>query len=206
MNIKNMTQEQISAFADGELPDAQTDSVLTSLRAEGGRARWDVYHRIGDTLRSDDMAFEMPTDFTARLMMRLDEEPTIIAPVVQSQVKQQMPSETTSHTTRTVKRFLLRGMAATAAFAAMAFVATPQLMVATKAAPSTSTATMLASTSLSGSGAMSPKARVLVQQEGEVLRDPGIDEYLLAHQRFSPSVYSTAQYARSATFAIDSDK
>lgn len=206
MNIKNMTQEQISAFADGELPDAQTNSALISLRGDDGRARWDIYHRIGDALRSDDMAFEMRPDFTARLMMRLDEEPTIIAPVVQSQVKQQMQPETTSHTTRPAKRFLLRGMAATAALAAMAFVATPQLMVATKAAPPTSTATMLASTSLSESVAMSPKARIIVQQEGEVLRDPGIDEYLLAHQRFSPSVYSTAQYARSATFAIDSDK
>jgi sigma-E factor negative regulatory protein RseA len=38
------------------------------------------------------------------------------------------------------------------------------------------------------------------------LRDPGIDDYLLAHQRFSPSVYSTAQYARSATFVNDSNK
>jgi sigma-E factor negative regulatory protein RseA len=33
-----------------------------------------------------------------------------------------------------------------------------------------------------------------------VLRDPRIDDYLLAHQRFSPSMYSTAQFARSATF------
>ena len=40
----------------------------------------------------------------------------------------------------------------------------------------------------------------------EVLRDPRIDEYLSEHQRFSPSLYNTAQYARSATFAIDADK
>lgn len=39
-----------------------------------------------------------------------------------------------------------------------------------------------------------------------ILRDPQIDEYLLAHQRFSPSLYSTAQFARSATFAADSGK
>jgi sigma-E factor negative regulatory protein RseA len=43
-------------------------------------------------------------------------------------------------------------------------------------------------------------------QNGVVLRDPRIDEYLLAHQRFSPAWNSTAQYARSATFASDSDK
>ncbi len=38
------------------------------------------------------------------------------------------------------------------------------------------------------------------------LRDPLIDQYLLAHQRFSPSVYSTAQYARSAAFANETNK
>jgi sigma-E factor negative regulatory protein RseA len=41
---------------------------------------------------------------------------------------------------------------------------------------------------------------------GQVLRAQGIDEYLMAHQRFSPSVYSSAQYARSATFANESGK
>ena len=32
------------------------------------------------------------------------------------------------------------------------------------------------------------------------------DEYLLVHQRFSPFLYSAAQYTCSATFAPDSDK
>jgi sigma-E factor negative regulatory protein RseA len=75
-------------------------------------------------------------------------------------------------------------------------------MVATKDAPTVNAATMLASAPQSAPLA---EARVVAQQGGEVLRDTRIDEYLLAHQRFSPSVYSTAQYARSATFAIDSD-
>jgi sigma-E factor negative regulatory protein RseA len=52
----------------------------------------------------------------------------------------------------------------------------------------------------------SPNTITVASQDGEVLRDPRIDDYLLAHQRFSPSVYSTAQYARSATFAVESDK
>jgi sigma-E factor negative regulatory protein RseA len=52
--------------------------------------------------------------------------------------------------------------------------------------------------------ASAPKTITVASQDGEVLRDPQIDEYLLAHQRFSPSVYSTAQYARSASFDVDS--
>jgi sigma-E factor negative regulatory protein RseA len=52
----------------------------------------------------------------------------------------------------------------------------------------------------------SPVAATDGTNEAVVLRDPGLDEYLLAHQRFSPSVYSTAQFARSSTFANDSGK
>jgi sigma-E factor negative regulatory protein RseA len=54
--------------------------------------------------------------------------------------------------------------------------------------------------------AASAESEVVAAQQGEVLRDPRIDEYLMAHQRFSPSVYSSAQYARSATFASDTGK
>src|SRR5690606_25070234 len=55
-------------------------------------------------------------------------------------------------------------------------------------------------------------ASAQVQPEGRIeaqpamLRDPGLDEYLRAHQRFSPSVYSAAQFARSATFVHDTSK
>jgi sigma-E factor negative regulatory protein RseA len=205
MNTKNMTQEQISAFADGEVPDAQLETALAALHRPDGRATWDLYHQIGDALRSDEMAFSLSSDFTARLAQRLNQEPTIIAPAIaSSHGAPQSSSEAAPAATRPAKRFLLPGMAAAAAVAAMAFVATPQLMVATKATPPTNAATMLASAPQSMPAASKP--RVTARQEGEVLRDPGIDEYLLAHQRFSPSVFSTAQYARSATFAIDSDK
>jgi sigma-E factor negative regulatory protein RseA len=205
MNTKDMTQEQISAFADGELPDAQLELALAALRGPDGRAQWDLYHQIGDTLRSDDMAFNLSPGFTERLMMRLDEEPTIIAPAnIQPQKEQEQATASVPVAVRSVKRLLLQGMAAITAVATMAFVATPQLMVATKETPTTTATTMLASAS--HSSPVSPKARIIAEQQGEVLRDSDIDEYLLAHQRFSPSVYSTAQYARSATFAIDSNK
>jgi sigma-E factor negative regulatory protein RseA len=39
-----------------------------------------------------------------------------------------------------------------------------------------------------------------------ILRDPRIDEYLVAHQRFSPSLYSTARYVRNAPFIAESNK
>lgn len=72
--------------------------------------------------------------------------------------------------------------------------------------------TLLAkSVASSGTEAANLETRQRVIADGKpaevvMLRDPEIDQYLLAHQRFSPSLYSTAQYARSATFATDKDK
>ncbi len=47
-------------------------------------------------------------------------------------------------------------------------------------------------------------AIAVADRNGAMLRDPRIDDYLAAHQRFSPSVYSSAQYVRSAAFVSDS--
>src|ERR1700693_4574180 len=81
MNTKELSQEQISAFADGELPGAQADVVLAALRTEQGLAAWNAYHLIGDAVRSDEMAVEMSPEFFSKFSARLDAEPTVIAPV-----------------------------------------------------------------------------------------------------------------------------
>jgi sigma-E factor negative regulatory protein RseA len=97
-------------------------------------------------------------------------------------------------------------MAAAAAMAAVAFVATPQLMVAMHGNP-ISAETSIASASTDKPSAADSATVTAASASGEVvMRDPRIDDYLFAHQRFSPSLYSTAQYARSATFATESTK
>ena len=204
MNANNMTNEQLSAFADGELADGQLDMVLAALRQTEGKAAWDTYHHIGDVLRSDEMAITLSTNFAARMAARLDAEPTIIAPVIRlPHGEGTRASAGLSIANRGIKRFAMPGMAA-AAVAAFAFFSGPQLMVALNgnghgAAPTTMVA--------SSSSLVPQNAIVAVSDQNEtVLRDPRIDDYLLAHQRFSPSLYSTAQYARSATFATESDK
>lgn len=193
MNTQNMTREQISAFVDNEASDAHVETTLAALHQDAGRATWDLYHRIGDALRSDDLNTELSADFNARLSARLAAEPTIVAPALKNAVKKSI-----------VARYAMPGMAA-AAVAVMAFITVPQMMthevpaVASNAQP----VVMAAATPAATTGAVQPI--VVASENGEVLRDPQIDEYLLAHQRFSPSVYSTAQYARSADFTIDSN-
>src|SRR4051812_23919083 len=80
MNTNNMTQEQISALADGELDDSHVDAALAALRQGPGREAWDAYHQIGDVLRSDDMAVSLSPGFEARMAARLAAEPVILAP------------------------------------------------------------------------------------------------------------------------------
>ncbi|WP_062113739.1 sigma-E factor negative regulatory protein [Collimonas pratensis] len=208
MNTKDMTQEQISALADGELSSAYIDMALAALRQAESRDTWDVYHQIGDILRSDDMALNMSSDFSARMAARLDAEPTIIAAplAVTAQPSEQIAVGggqpvhiSVAAGRRSIKRFALPGMAA-AAVAAAAFIISPQLAVvsAPASAPAAVATPQLALASNAGD------VRVMTHA-GEVLRDSRMDEYLSAHQRFSPSLYSAAQYARPAKFAPDAD-
>lgn len=212
MEITDMKQEEISALADGELGASQLDAVLLALRRPEQNETWEIYHRIGDVLRSDDLGIALSPEFSVRMTARLAAEPAIFVP---SQTSRPAPARRWS-----LQRFAIPGMAAIAgALASLAFVAAPQLVAALNdnadgsfasrkqtlaaSAPSVDTAdpairTVAARTSVA--------AGAVLAQDGVMLRDPDIDDYLLAHQRFSPSVYSTAQYARSATFATDTEK
>lgn len=223
MNMDKMNREQISALADSELADSRIDVALAALRQTDERAAWDIYHQIGDVLRSDEMAVPLRPDFSARMAARLEAEPTIIASFHHASTASQTACETVpvkaAPGKRALKRFAMPGMVAVAA-ATAALMAAPQLMVAKKESPANAneqimiasanrTPTLSVSHASVAVPVVAAKAAAVSStpaREDVVLRDPRIDEYLLAHQRFSPSVYSTAQFARSATFATDSDK
>jgi sigma-E factor negative regulatory protein RseA len=219
MSTNKQLQEQISAMADGELSDVQIDQVLAMLRTPQGRTAWDDYHRIGDMLRSDDMAFNMSDGFAARMSARLEAEPTVVAPVIRRQAGQAQQQQAasndniaaTSIASRKWKRYAMPGAAAAAIASAAIFFSSPHLMVASKegssgSAPQIVLTAAQSPAAQSAASALPAASAPAAQEEAVVLRDPRIDEYLLAHQRFSPSMFSTAQYARSATFATDSGR
>ena len=185
MDNRELTRERISALVDGECGEVEADIALAALHGEGDQADWEIYHQIGDVLRSDDMAVNMSADFSARMAARLAVEPIHLTPEADRRAKLEV------RPAQGFRRWALPGAIAAAAAAAMAFVTTPQLMVAMKGSPEP--VPTMATIAVSAT-------------EGAVLRDERIDDYLLAHQRFSPSVFSTTQYARNAAFASDSDK
>ncbi len=216
MNTNKMSREQISALADNELAESQLDMALATLRQPEEQMAWDVYHQIGDVLRSDDMAIAMRPDFASRMAVRLAAEPTFIAPLtgpVPSVARETGRGGKVGVHNR-FRRFAIPGAVAAAA-ASVALITAPQLMVATKGnAVHDNAQIMVASTRspvshaavMSASAAQPVVAAPVATEVGMVLRDPHIDEYLRAHQRFSPSVYSSAQFARSATLGRDSEK
>ena len=216
MSTYKMSREQISALADSELVDSHIDVALAALRQPEEQAAWDIYHQIGDVLRSDEMAVAMRPDFVARMTVRLAAEPIIIAPGLSkpATVPQQVEAGQKSAANNRFKRFAMPGVLAAAA-ASVALMSAPQLMVAMKGkSGQENVQVMVASTPspvsqaavISASASQAALVSAAVSGRTMVLRDPHIDEYLRAHQRFSPSVYGSAQLARSATLVRDSEK
>jgi sigma-E factor negative regulatory protein RseA len=215
MKNDNAPQEKISALTDGELEPSELDAAFASLRQPEGRKDWDLYHQIGDVLRSEEMAVEMSPDFAARMAAKLDAEPTILAPVAQASKKQ---SAAICSKSDMAKRFAMPGLAAVLAVFT-AYLVAPQLITDGDTKPTQN----YASSSLASAGtqAMAPVASIPAMPvavpvtanasadsnpEAVVLRDPAIDEYLIAHQRYSPSLYDTTQFVQSAAFETKPQK
>ena len=75
--------ERISAWMDGELEGKQARQLLTQLLRDANfRGDWSRYHAIRDCLRG----FDGP-DFSARIALRLDSEPTVLAPQLRRTVE-----------------------------------------------------------------------------------------------------------------------
>ena len=225
MNMKKMTHEHISAFADAELADKEITAVLSSLRVPEQRDAWDIYHRIGDILRSEDLAYEMRLEAQVMMAALLDAEPIVFAPI-QSGTRPPSPlndiergaerldfEQTKPVFIRTAKHFFRPGMAVAATAAAVAFFAAPPLMVAFNGWRSEDVSHMASSGSpvmaAVENGNIKLKVRTASQNTVADAVDAGssnMDEYLFAHQRFSRSGYSNAQYASPVSFTTESAK
>lgn len=71
-------KEQISALMDGELDLDANPHLYAALRKEDEAARdWATWHLIGDVMRGEGMA---QSGLHARVMQRIEAEPTILAP------------------------------------------------------------------------------------------------------------------------------
>jgi len=128
----------ISAWMDG---DEQT-SLPSELFTESGHATWQVYHLIGDTLRTPELALTSKADLSHRIAQALVTEPALAQvpkdsaekPAVQSVQVSPAPQQLTS-LAKLMRRVVWPSVAMAAAVASVVWVAKP-LFVPELSAPS----------------------------------------------------------------------
>lgn len=207
MKTNNINNEKVSAFADGEIGVEQQAAMMLAFSEPEFRQAWAMYHHIGDVLRADDMAQDCSTEFNTTLLARLALEPVYLLPQSKSAAAHlRLPhSEAMAGSTRQ-RRFAgsSRLLSSIAAGAAVIYFGGSYLMDVTGygAVPSLAMKSIAVPNIADEQTTMTPPHSA----EQVVLRDVRMDAYLLAHQQFSPSLYSTAQFARSASFANESVK
>jgi sigma-E factor negative regulatory protein RseA len=165
--------DAISALMDGELrPDEARRHILGLKNDSALRERWDDFHLIGDALRGENV---LSPRFNEAFSKRLAAEPTILAP-------RRLRSP--------LKRITTYAMSAAASLGAVALVA----WVALQPPTPTLVATTPAPASIPIKSAETP-ALASVSSDGRM------NEYLLAHQGFSPStaIQGLAPYIRSVS-------
>lgn len=75
-------KDQLSALIDGELDIESSAHLITSAKSSGElKNAWVSYHLIGDAMRGD---APLRQDFTNRVMLALEAEPTVLAAKVSS--------------------------------------------------------------------------------------------------------------------------
>ncbi|HEY6239804.1 MAG TPA: sigma-E factor negative regulatory protein [Burkholderiales bacterium] len=160
-------KEKLSALIDGEFQGDDLHSHLGRLRTDSDlMGAWDTYHLIGDALRG-----HVGPEIAGRVVARLSEEPTVLAPRLE-----RSPS----------RRLGWYAMSAAASIAAVAFVVW------------TATPGWRADPQFAGNAPPAADA-VPVATLAPGLPTRGVENYLLAHQPYShtSAMQGIATYVRT---------
>jgi len=186
---------KISALVDGELEPQAAEHVIDLLgRDDASRETWRLYHVISDTLR--DTALRS-ADFSVRCAEKLAAEPAVLAPG-------RFPAEP--------RRWTLLSAAASLAAVALvgwlAFAPDPEMRPGVLPGTPFASAPQGGRIQSASTEGVRPVARQAVEhRRGSALRPALVllpeaaNEYLLAHQEFSPrtSLQGMAPYVRTVT-------
>ncbi|MEX3687712.1 sigma-E factor negative regulatory protein [Paraburkholderia sp. BR14263] len=199
-SVSSSRSERLSAFVDGEA-SAQEHLNGNFLELDGeGRAAWSEYHLIGDVLRSDDLALSQAASraFMTGFAARFEAQPHLLAPAALPQV-QPGRNERVGRILA-LRRRVMPSLAVAAAAATLTWIVMPQMRgVGMAGAP------QIAAVQSQGDGVQrvamnTTPAPVAGGQDGNIIRDARLDEYLQAHQQFAqqPVISDSMPYIRSA--------
>ena len=111
--VAALTVERISALLDGEMDRSEAAAVIAALCTDPAlRRHWHELHRVGDALRSDEVAACDAEAFCARVAAAISAEPTVLVP-------------RGARTGFGLRRYWMPGLAVAASAAALAFIAIP---------------------------------------------------------------------------------
>ena len=215
------TQELLSALVDGELTGPELEQALALAEDAQGQANWQLYHLVGDVLRSPDLAHHSQHDLLSGLRAQLAQEPPLQA--LSEPVAETAAAETAAESVSAPRVAVASGVleqvqaqalasaqqrdpAANASvfrwklaagFASIAAVAAVGWQVLMVQAP-TAIAPQLAQTA-------APNVVAVAAQDGKtvMLRDPNLDALLTLHEQYGtrPSLQVPAEFLRNAGLA-----
>ena len=169
--------ERISQLMDGELDGSDAERTLFALREESeGRQAWRTYHLIGDALRDHRV---LSAGFSDRVVAGLAQEPTVLAPA----------RAAPAHSWRRYLMPAAAGVAAAGFVGAVAFMMPmqePSLTTPIAQAPQIKP---------------TPAAKLTEPTPPPVPLPAATDDYLLAHQGYSPRnrLQGVAPYVRTVS-------
>ena len=197
MMEQKMNKELLSAMVDGELRGEELEQALACAESAEGCASWELYHLVGDVLRSPDLAHHSQHNLLTGLRAQLAQEPAL--QLQSSQLQQvaagmeqiQAPVVALRDPAANHSVFRWKVAASFATVAAMA--ALGWNLVAT---PVDGQGAQLASAPGANSSV------VVATENGSVLRDPRLDALLANHQQYASraSLQTPADFLRNASF------
>lgn len=203
INMVGIEAEAVSALMDGQLRADEVAAALPELACGEARARWHVYHVVGDVLRSTELAAcGHDADFVRRLSERLQHEaagsrPALPAPAPVRHVRRPAAND------GMFRWKLVAGLTSFAAVAAIGWSVMgsigPQPGGAQLAQqePATQATRVLTLAPQPAQVASGEPAEAVV-----ILRDPRLDELLAAHRQAvgASALAGSAGFLRNATF------
>ncbi len=197
MMKQQMNKELLSALVDGELHGEELEQALACAEGPEGCASWELYHLVGDVLRSPDLAHHSQHDLLSGLRAQLANEPALM--LEPAQIKQVTAGLEPAHGPVVA----LRDPAANGAVFRWKVAASFASVAAVAALGWNLMANPVSEQGAQMASVQGVSAPVLVATEnGDVLRDPRLDALLDSHQQYlsRASLQTPADFLRNASF------
>ncbi|MDP3227650.1 MAG: sigma-E factor negative regulatory protein [Acidovorax sp.] len=191
-------REQLSALADGQLQNDEWRDAVSFACGDEGRSTWELYHLVGDVLRSSELARPANPAFMARLRDQIAQETISPLPAEPLVAVVAVPGVEQAANASVFRWKMVAGVASLAAVVAIGWTSLATLQ-GTGQAPGG----QLASAPIRSAVPGAPVVAV-VDSDGQqvMLRDPRLDELLAAHKQFgsTSALQMPAGFLRNATF------